>query len=214
MVRLRRVAAVPLLALALGATAVPGPAHAAYPSSVTVKDSRTSARAVDISEVRLEASSYYDSEQYLTVTVPGGFRPGHHLTVWFDLDGDSTPDGHYDLRLSKPKKPGGKYLVKKQEFRRGGGWDDPGTKARCSNSEDFPVSATQLRKGTKKIPLGLDLWYCLGVPNPPGLESGSWRVAVRVALGKRADMAPSGRGWSPFVAGWEPCEPSASGDCS
>jgi hypothetical protein len=212
MVSLRRAAAVPLLALALGATALQGTAHAAYPETVKVKDSRTSPPAVDISQVRLDASWYWDSEQYLTVTVPHGLQAGHHLTVWFDVNGDATPDGHFDLRLSKPKKPGGKNLAAQQEFRRGGGWDGAGSKARCSGSEDFPPVSTPVRKGAKSVSLALDLWWCLGVASPP-VDTGAWRASVRLAKGRQADMAPSGRRWSPYVAGWGPCDPSG-GDCS
>jgi hypothetical protein len=181
------------------------------PETVVVHDSRTSAPVVDISKVEIEASWYWDSEQYVRVTVPRGFVPGHHLTVWFDLDGDSTPDGHYDLRLSPSKRPGGQWLQRAQEFRVGGGWGDGGKRVRCGDGEDFPP-ASDLRRGQRTVSLGFALWSCLQVPNPPGAESGSWRVAVRVAKGKNADMAPNHRGWSKPAAGWGPCDPSG-GQC-
>ncbi len=210
----RQVALVPIVSLLLLAGALPsahGAERAALPETVVVHDSRTSAPVVDISKVALEASWYWDSEHYVRVTVPHGFRPGHHLTVYFDLNGDSTPDGHYDLRLRAPKRPGGKWLQKTQEFRVGGGWDDPGQRVRCGDGEDFPP-ASDVRRGQRTVYLGFSLWSCLQVPNPPEPDSGSWRAAVRVAKGKKADMAPNHRRWSKPVAGWGPCDPSG-GQC-
>ena len=40
--------------------------------------------------------------QSLVVKVPNGFQPGQRLTVYFDVNGDSTPDGHFELRLTAP----------------------------------------------------------------------------------------------------------------
>ena len=188
------------------------PAQAVLPETVTVHDSRTSDPVVDISEVEIEASWYWDSEQTVYVRVPHGFRPGHRLTVWFDLDGDSTPDGHYDLQMKPPKKRGSKHMVLAQEFRRGGGWTLGGTKARCSDGEGFSPAVAEDLIGGRDISLAMDLWSCLGVPSPGGASSGSWRVAVRVAKGSHADMAPNGRRWSKPVAGWGPCDPSG-GSC-
>ena len=207
---LRHVLLVPV-ACALLLAGVTLPAHAAeraLPESVTVHDSRTSDPVVDISKVFLDASWYWDSEQSVVVKVPHGFRPGHRLTVWFDLNGDSTPDGHYELELREPKKAGGKYLRKEQEFRVGGGWGHSGKRVRCSGSEDGPPVVQDIKRGQPGVGVYLDLWYCLGVPNPPGADSGSWRAAVRVAKGGKADMAPNGRRWSKPVAGWGPCDPS------
>src|SRR4051812_35028374 len=124
----RHVALVPLVCFVLSLAGTLPSARAserALPETVTVHDSRTSAPIVDISEVRLDASWYWDSEQSVRVKVPNGYQPGHRLTVWFDLNGDSTPDGHYQLDLRKPKHAGGTSLQKAQEFRRGGGWATP-----------------------------------------------------------------------------------------
>jgi hypothetical protein len=205
---LRRVALVPIVCLPLltGALPVAQAAERALPETVTVNDSRTSDPAVDISKVRLDASWYWDSEQDVLVTLPHGFQPGHKLTVWFDLNGDSKPDGHYELVLRAPKHKGAKALQKKQEFRRGGGWTHGGTKARCGGSEGGPPVISQVKKGQRTIGIYLDLWWCAGLSNPA--DSGSWRVAVRVGKGKQADMAPNGRRWSAPVAGWGPCDPS------
>jgi hypothetical protein len=209
----RQVALVPVVCAFLLAGAPPPAqgAERALPETVVVHDSRTSAPIVDIAKVALEASWYWDSEQYVRVTVPHGFRPGHHLTVYFDLNGDSTPDGHYDLKLREPKRAGGTWLQRTQEFRLGGGWDDAGARVRCGDGQDFPP-ASDIRRGQRTVFLGFNLWSCLQVPNPGDLASGSWRAAVRVAKGKNADMAPNHRGWSAPVAGWGPCDPSG-GQC-
>jgi hypothetical protein len=210
----RLVALVPVvcgLLLAAGLPTAQG-AERALPETVVVHDGRTSAPIVDISEVRLQASWYWDSEQGLRVKVPHGYQPGHRLTVWFDLNGDSTPDGHYDLTLRAPKHAGGKSLQKAQEFRRGGGWGHGGTRASCGGSEGGPPVLEQIRRGQRSLSINLDLWWCLGVPNPAGTDSGSWRAAVMLAKGKNSDMAPDHRGWSAPVAGWGPCDPSG-GQC-
>ncbi len=211
---LRSVALVPLACVLLLSGALPSAEAAprALPETVVIHDSRTSEPVVDISEVRLDASWYWDSVQSLRVKVPHGFQPGHRLTVYFDINGDSTPDGHYDLRLSAPKHPGGKALQKVQEFRLGGGWDKPGKKVRCTDSEDTPPVFGQIRRGQRSLGISLDLWYCLRTPNPPGLDQGAWRAAVRLAKGNEADMAPNGRKWSKPVAGWGPCDPGG-GQC-
>jgi hypothetical protein len=211
---LRPVALIPVVCVVLMAAALPSAqgAQRALPSTVVVHDSRTSAPIVDIAKVALQASWYYDSEQYVRVTVPHGFRPGHDLTVYFDLNGDSTPDGHYDLKLREPKRAGGQELQMTQEFRLGGGWDDAGKRVPCGDGQDFPP-ASDIRRGQRTVFLGFNLWLCLQVPTPGELGSGSWRVAVRVAKGKNADMAPNHRGWSKPVAGWEPCDPADGGQC-
>jgi hypothetical protein len=210
---LRRVALVPVVGALLGAWALP-PAQAverALPETVTVHDGRTSAPVVDIAKVALEASWYWDSEQYVRVQVPHGFVPGQRLTVYFDLNGDSTPDGHYDLRLLAPKRAGGKWLRTVQEFRLGGGWTDGGELVRCTGSEGFRP-ASDIRHGARTVFLGMDLWSCLHVDSPVGTSSGSWRAAVRLLKGKNIDMAPNHRKWSPPVAGWGPCDPTG-GPC-
>ncbi len=189
-------------------------AQRALPETVTVHDGRTSDPIVDISQVKLEASWYWDSEQAVRVKVPHGFRAGHVLTVWFDINGDSKPDGHYELQLRKPPNAGGKYLKKVQEFRLGGGWGHGGQKVRCGGSEGGPPVFDQIRIGrTRSVGIFMDLWWCLKTPNPPALESGSWRAAVRLAKGTDEDLAPNHRRWSEPVAGWGPCDPSG-GDCS
>jgi len=188
-------------------------ADATLPEMVVVHDTRTSDPVVDISEVRIFASWYWDSEQAVLVKVPNGFRPGHRLTVYFDLNGDSTPDGHYDLQLRAPKRPGGSQFQVVEQFRLGGGWKlAGGTKVRCSDSEGYSPSAGDRDVGERRLGIALDLWDCLQVPKPVGTDSGSWRVAVRVAKGRHADMAPNGRKWSKPVAGWGPCDP-AGGAC-
>ena len=210
----RRVALVPAACVLLLAGALPS-AHGGQrglPETVVVNDSRTSAPSVDLSQVRLRASWYWDSVQSLVVKVPHGFRPGHRLTVYFDVDGDSTPDGHFDLRLTAPKNPGGTSLRKAQEFRLGGGWDDAGNRVRCTDTEGSQPVFDQVRRGQRSLGISLDLWSCLKLQNPPGDDQGSWRAAVRLAKGKQADMAPNGRRWSKPVAGWGPCDPGG-GPC-
>lgn len=212
---LGRLVAVPALGLLLAAGALPQASVAAdpLPESVTVKDGRTSDPSVDIASVRLDASWYWDSEQSVAVTVPHGFRAGHRLTVWFDIDGDDDPEGHFELRLREPKKAGGKYLRKEQEFRVGGGWDRAGELVRCTGSEGFRPVAVQVRPGVRTLYLALDLWWCLKAPSPDGAgPKGAWRTAVRLAKDGKSDTAPSRRGWSPAVLGWGPCDPSG-GDC-
>lgn len=212
MTGLRRVALVPVVCVLMLAGALPSARAAVPPETVTVHDTRSSAPVVDISQVKLEASWYWDSEQSVRVTVPNGYQPGHRLTIWFDLNGDSTPDGHYELRLSAPKHPGGKSLQKAQEFRRGGGFGHGGTKASCGGSEGGPPLIEPVRRGQRTIGIVLDLWSCLGVPSPAGTDSGSWRTAVSLTKGKNEDMAPNHHGWSKPVAGWGPCDPSG-GQC-
>ena len=209
-----RHALVPVVCVLLLAAALPSAqgAERALPEKVTVRDGRSSPPIVDISQVKLEASWYWDSVQIVRVKVPHGYQPGHRLTVWFDLNGDSTPDGHYNLEMRKPKRPGGKWLQTSQEFRLGGGWDGAGTRVRCSDSEGSPPSSGGIRLGQRTVSLALDLWWCLKTPSPAGTDSGSWRAAVRVAKGKNEDLAPNHRTWSAQVAGWGPCDPSG-GQC-
>ena len=212
MLRSRRLVAPALLAAVLAA-ALPASSAVAQratpPEHLVINDTRTSGPTVDISRVAADASWYWDSEQDVLVRIPHGFQPGHLLTVWFDVDGDSTPDGHYELSLGAPKKRGSKDLKLSQVFRRGGGWSHGGSKARCGGSEGGPPVLGPVRRGQKTIGIYLDLWTCLG-KTPPNIDvdPGSWRIAVRVARGKEADMAPNGRRWSKPVRGWGPCDPS------
>ena len=214
MPRFRPLALVPVACALLLAGALPSAqgAQRALPETVTVHDSRTSAPIVDIAEVRLDASWYWDSEQGVRVKVPHGFRAGQRLTVYFDINGDSTPDGHYDLQLRKPPHPDGKLLKKVQKFRLGGGWGQGGKRVSCSGSEDGPPVVDQIKIGQRSVGIFLDLWWCLKTASPAGTDSGSWRAAVRLAKGHNADMAPNGRRWSKPVAGWGPCDPSG-GQC-
>jgi hypothetical protein len=211
---LRHVALVPVVCVLLLAGALPTAqgAERALPETVIVDDGRTSDPIVDISQVRLKASWYWDSEQSLRVKVPNGFRAGHRLTVWFDLNGDSTPDGHFELLLREPKNPGGKSLQKAQEFRLGGGWGHSGKRVSCSPSEGGPPVYEQIKRTTRSVGVYLDLWACLQVPSPAGTDSGSWRAAVSLAKGTNEDLAPNHHGWSKPVAGWGPCDPSG-GQC-
>jgi len=216
MLRAPRFVAPALLVTALAAALPCSPAAAqrtAAPEHLVIHDTRTSAPTVDISRVRADASWYWDSEQDVIVTVPNGFQPGHLLTVWFDVNGDSTADGHYELSLGAPRKAGGKELRRSQVFRRGGGWGHGGSKARCGGSEGGPPVIDPVRRGQRSISISLDLWWCLG-KTPPNIDvdPGSWRIAVRVAKGEDADMAPNGRTWSKPVRGWGPCDPSG-GPC-
>ena len=211
----RQIALVLVACMTLLAAALPiaQGAERALPEKVVIHDSRSSAPIVDISRVRLDASWYWDSEQSVRVNVPNGFRPGHRLTVWFDINGDSTPDGHYELRLGEPKKPGGKALEKKvQEFRLGGGWGHSGKRVACSGSEGGQPVVVPVKRGQRSVGIYLDLWFCLKTPSPAGEDSGSWRAAISVAKGKKEDMAPNHRRWSDPVAGWGPCDPSG-GSC-
>jgi hypothetical protein len=210
--RYRALAPVVSLLLLGGALPPAQGAERALPETVIVHDSRTSAPIVDISEVRLDASWYWDSEQSMRVKVPNGFQPGHRLTVWFDINGDSTPDGHFELELRAPKHPGGKSLQKAQEFRRGGGFGHSGKRVSCGGSEGGPPVFDQIRRGQRSVSIVFDLWWCLGVSNPTDLGSGSWRTAVSLKKGKNEDMAPNHHGWSKPVAGWGPCDPSG-GQC-
>jgi hypothetical protein len=211
---LRRAALVPVVCALLlgGSLPTARSAERALPETVVVHDSRTSDPAVDISEVTLEASWYWDSTQQLRVKVPHGFQAGHRLTVWFDLNADSAPDGHFQLELRKPKQAGGKTLQKSQEFRLGGGWGHSGRRVTCTDSEDSLPVFGPITRGQQGVSIYLDLWSCLQVPNPAGTDSGAWRVAVSLAKGTKEDMAPNHRGWSQPVAGWGPCDPSG-GEC-
>ncbi len=130
---LRRLAlVVPLASLALVAGSLSPAQAAAPPEHVVINDSRTSDPVVDIAQVRLDASWYWDSEQSLVVKVPHGFKAGQVLTVFFDVNGDSKVDGRFDLKVKAPKKAGGKYLRKEQSFHRGGSWNGGGTGARSA----------------------------------------------------------------------------------
>jgi hypothetical protein len=214
---LRQVALVPIACVLLLSSALPSAQSAqsvrrALPETVVIHDSRTSDPIVDIATVTLDASWYWDSVQTVRVTVPHGFQAGHRLTVYFDINGDSTPDGHYDLRLSAPKHAGGKSLGTAQEFRLGGGWDKAGKRVSCSDSEDSPPVFGAVRRGQRNLRIDMDLWFCLRTPNPAALDQASWRAAVRLGKGQNADMAPNGRTWSKPVAGWGPCDPSG-GQC-
>jgi len=203
----RALVLLPAAGLLLSGAALPAQA-AAPPETLVIHDSRTSNPTVDISTVRLQASYYYDSEQGLDITVPNGYRAGHVITVWFDLNGDNTPDGHFEMRLLPPKNAGGQTLRKVQEFRRGGGWGHGGTKAKnCGGSEGGPPVFDTIKNGrTRSFGMALDLWYCIGFSTPDiDVNPGAWRVAVRVAKGNQADMAPNGQTWSKPVRGWEGC---------
>ncbi|MBC2931842.1 hypothetical protein [Nocardioides sp. zg-1228] len=194
----------PVMALLLAVAALP-PASAAedvLPPRVTVHDSRTSSPSVDIARVTLRGAPWENPTQYVEVEVPGGFRPGHHLTVWFDVDGDAEPEGRLDARLRKPGPKRRSDLRVDQQFRIGGGWDDPGTRVHCRDDQDFmPVG--NVRPGDAVLVVGLSsLWDCLQLPYPSGDDHGAWRTAVRVAKDGRSDTAPSRRGWSPQVLGW------------
>lgn len=203
------------LALLLAATTAPAAYAAPPPLKVSFRDGRTSDPAVDISRVSLEGSWYWTSEQYVRVAVPGGFRPGHRLTVWFDIDGDSTPDGHYTLRLGEVKNRKQGYLRDEQEFRLGGGWGYDGTKVRCAGDDGYaPPESSDVTRGQREVGLALDLWNCLRRSAPVSDDdSGSWRVSVEVSRGRLSDHAPGPERWSPAVAGWGPCDPSG-GSCS
>ena len=83
----------------------------------------------------------------------------------------------------------------------GGGWGHSGKPVACSASEGGPPAFDPIRRGQRNVRLTLDLWYCLQTPTPGGTDSGSWRVAVRLAKGRKADMAPDHRRWSAPVAG-------------
>jgi len=210
---LRSVALVPVACVLLvGALPAAQSAERALPETVVVHDSRTSAPIVDIAKVKLAASWYWDSQQGVLVRVPHGFQRGHRLTVWFDLNGDSTPDGHYELKLKRPKNPGGKNLQKRQEFRKGGGWGHSGTRVSCTGSEGGQPVVNPVRRDQQSVDINLDLWDCLQVPSPAGADSGSWRAAVSLTKGRKEDMAPNHHRWSPPVAGWGPCDPSG-GPC-
>ncbi len=203
----RALALLPLTGLLLAGAPPVQAGQRALPETVVVHDSRTSSPVVDISTVRLQASYYYDSEQAVSVAVPHGYLAGHLVTVWFDVDGDSTPDGHFEMRLLPPKNAGGQTLRKVQDFRRGGGWSHGGTRVKgCGGSEGGPPVFDTIKKGTKSFSMVLDLWWCVGVATPDiDVDPGAWRVAVRVAKGDLADMAPNGQRWSKPVRGWEGC---------
>lgn len=197
------------------AAAAPAPDSPArgLPTRVVVHDSTTSPPAVDVSTVRLDASWYWDSTQVVAVRVPGGYRPGQHLTVWFDIDGDPTPEGRFDVRIRSPKKPGGTALRLAQTLRAGGGWGTSGDVKdlrSCNNEDTVPISGG-LRVGERVALIGFDVFGCFG-SHPAGDVSGKWRAVVRLAKGPVSDTAPSGRAWSRPLRGWEPCDPSG-GDC-
>ncbi|MBC2933005.1 hypothetical protein H7342_08280 [Nocardioides sp. zg-1228] len=140
----------------------------------------------------------------MRVAVPGGFRPGHHLTIWFDVDGDAEPEGRFDVRLRTPGPRHPRRLRVDQQFRIGGGWDGPGTRVYCREDQDF-LPVYKVRPGQPLVWVSLTLWECLQLPYPfesGDDDSGAWRTAVRVAKDGRSDTAPSGRGWSPRVLGF------------
>lgn len=210
----RRLAAALTAALALAtpyaAAGAPARPAGGLPVHATVKDSRTSSPDVDISQVEISASWYWASVHDVLVTVPGGFRAGQHLTIYYDIDGDAEPEGRYDLTTKA--RPGKKLLQLSQTLRKGGGWGLSGKKlpARwCSDEDDLP--AYYLKAGDRSVQVAFDVFGCFG-QHPTGDDPGAWRVAVRLAKGGHSDMAPSGRRWSPAVRGWEPCDPSG-GDC-
>jgi hypothetical protein len=214
---LARTLAASLLTLTLATAVAPTAATAAQaappPEKVSFRDGRTSDPSVDISRVSMEASWYWISEQYVRVAVPGGFRPGHRMTVWFDIDSDGVPDGHYELRLGGVRNEKQGYLVDHQQFRIGGGWTRGGTRARCSDGDGYAApESSDVTRGQREISLALDLWGCLKATHPAGEGSGAWRVSVEVARGGEADRAPGRERWSPLVRGWGPCDPT-SGEC-
>jgi hypothetical protein len=67
--------------------------RAGLPTKVVVRDSRTSPDDADIASVELRSSWYWMSEHEVIVNVPDGMQAGQHLTVWFDIDLDSMPEG-------------------------------------------------------------------------------------------------------------------------
>jgi len=204
-----RLRLVPALGVLLGVTALPAgaslaPAPAPLPESVTVTDGRTSPPSVDISQVSLVASSGSFTAQWMWITVPHRFRDGHHLTVWFDIDGDAAPEGRLTVRLRKDRRwP--RLLHARQAFRIGGGWTGAGRRVPCGSAySDLPVGGAF--SSDRFLKVTLDLWWCLRTPSPPGDgPRGAWRTAVRLAKDGRSDTAPSGRRWSPPVLGWTGC---------
>lgn len=207
-----------IAAMGLAIALSPAAAYAgngSLPEHVVVKDSGTSAPSYNISRVALDASWYWDSTQSVTVRIPGGLRAGQHLTIWYDIDGDATPEGRYDLRLKA--KPNPAKLAVKQELRKVDGWTKSGARQglrSCHSEDDLPFWPYKAATGTKRISISFDVFGCFGVaPANIGADPGAWRVVVRLAKGGKSDTAPSGRKWSPAVRGWGPCDPSG-GSCA
>lgn len=197
---------------ALPSVAVPARStdRAGLPSTVIVRDSRTSPDDADIASVELRSSWYWISEQDVVVDVPDGIRAGQHLTVWFDIDGDPMPEGRYDLRLSKGR---GKHLRIEQALRKGETWGTDGTRkplGACVD-EDGDKPVYDVRAGAKGVGVSFDVFWCFGA-HPPGDSPGAWRAVVSLSRGAHGDSAPNGRRWSPPLRGWEPCDPSG-GSC-
>ncbi len=209
--KLRWIVAVGLVAALWPAAAYAG--NSSLPERVVVKDSGTSPAAVNISRVVLDASWYWDSTQSATVRIPGGLRAGQHLTIWYDIDGDATPEGRYDLGLKNKKgKPG--RLAVKQQLRKVNGWTKSGTTKglrSCHSEDGLPFYPREAKTGIKRISISFDVFGCFGTA-PKNIDSGAWRAVVRLAKGGVSDTAPSGRKWSPAVRGWGKCDPGG-GPC-
>lgn len=205
-----------IVALGLVAALWPGTAYAALPERVVVRDGRTSPAAVDIAKVVLDASWYWDSTQSVTVRVPHGLRAGQRLTIWYDIDGDASPEGRYDLALKAKKGKPGK-LKAKQQLRKVNGWTKSGTRKglrSCHSEDGLPFYPYKAKTGTKRITVSFDVFGCFGTaPHDIDSNPGAWRVVARMAKGGVSDTAPSGKRWSPAVRGWGPCDPGG-GSCS
>ena len=192
------------LVLAFSLSGAVSPAHASnsdLPVKRTIKDSRTSPKSVDISKVRIEASDFFASDHITRVTLPGGFRTGQKLTIWYDVDSDSKPEGRLDVTV---KSVGPQYLNLKQVLRRTSSWTKKGTVVNPEScvEDSVPVSGEQ-PKGIKTLTAVIDAWGCFGVTKPSiTKDPGRWRVSVRMTKGTKSDMAPSKRKWSKPVRGW------------
>lgn len=213
MPRLRWILAVGLVAACWPAAAYAG--NSSLPEKVVVRDGHTSSAAVDIAKVKLNASWYWDSTHTVSVRVPGGMRAGQHLTIWYDIDGDSTPEGRYDLNLRAKKGKPGKLAVK-QKLLKVDGWTKNGTRKglrSCHSEGDLPFWPSKAKTSTKWIGVSFDVFGCFGTaPKDIDADPGAWRVAVRLAKGGKSDTAPSGKKWSPAVRGWGKCDPNG-GSC-
>lgn len=208
-----------IMALGLAMTLWPTAAYAgngSLPERVVVRDSGTSAPAVNISRVVLDASWYWDSTQSVSVRIPGGLRAGQKLTIWYDIDGDATPEGRYDLGLRNKKGKPGKLAVK-QRLRKVNGWTKSGTVRglrSCHSEDGLPFYPYKAKTRVKRISISFDVFGCFGTaPDNIDTDPGAWRTVVRLAKGGTSDTAPSGKKWSPKVRGWGKCDPSG-GSCA
>jgi len=76
------------------ALVVPAPAQALPPTSRTVKDAVEPGKAYDITAVTMRSAPRTNRPAVVIVEHARAVKVGDDIDVWFDLDGDRTPDLH------------------------------------------------------------------------------------------------------------------------